>query len=201
MKKFLFSGKLHLLSRLLLLVSAPLLLAGFIFPLWKISLWAPQYPEGLSLSIWINKFTGDVQTVNILNHYVGMAKISEESFPELLLFPKIFIALAIFAILTAIIGRKWISTLFAAGIISFALWALVDFYNWEYRFGHELNPDAAIKMEDMVYQPPLLGEKTFLNISASSWPDLAGYAFTIAVLISIGVVIIEGRTKEKGLLS
>jgi copper chaperone NosL len=189
-------GKMSGLSRALLAVAGLLMLVGFQFPLWKISLWAPQYPEGLSLSIWINKFSGDVQTVNILNHYIGMAPIEEGSFPELQMFPKYFMALCALGLVVAAIGRRFGAWIYALVNVAFASWALYDFWSWEYKFGHDLNPDAAIKMEDMVYQPPLIGEKLFLNISASSWPDIAGIAFAVAVLLSLAVLVIELRRKN-----
>lgn len=194
--KNLFVGKISLLSRALVIIASLLLLLTYFFPMWRISLWAPQYPEGLSLFIWADKLSGDVQTVNILNHYIGMAHIEDASFPELQFFPKIFTGLFIMGLLVAAIGRKWGTTLFAISNLSFASWAMVDFYNWEYQFGHNLNPDAAIKMEDMVYQPPLIGEKLFLNITASSWPDIAGFAFSATVAIAIAVLVLELLRKE-----
>ncbi len=176
-------------SRVMITVASLLFLITFIAPLWEISLSAPQYPEGLSMQIWASKFTGDVSTINILNHYIGMAPITADKFPEFQIFPKVFGAFLVLGLLVAGIGRKALSALYALLVVCFSFMALYDFYQWEYNFGHNLNPDAAIKMDDMVYQPPLIGEKVFLNISASSWPDIGGIAFVLAiVLILIAVV-------------
>ncbi len=190
-----FIGKMGTLSRILFALASVLLLLTFIFPLWKIQLWAPQYPEGLSLQIWSSKFTGDVGTVNILNHYVGMAKIEEANFPELSFFPKLFGLLAVACLLVAIIGRKSLARLCSIGLLLFSFWSMYDFYAWEYKFGHDLNPDAAIKMDDMIYQPPLIGEKDFLNITAASWPDFGGYSFMVAIIICLSTTFLDRKTK------
>jgi copper chaperone NosL len=184
------------LNRILVLLASVLLVTTYIFPLWEISLWAPQYPEGLSMQIWSSKFTGDVQTINILNHYIGMQAIQESSFPELQYFKIIFGILIGLGLITAFLNKRFMVYLWTVSMLSFAFWGLYDFWKWEYEFGHNLNPDAAIKMDDMVYQPPLLGTKDFLNIQASSWPELAGMAFTLAVVLSLVVsvlCIIEGK--------
>ena len=54
--------------------------------------------------------------------------------------------------------------------VLFAIAGLVDFYLWGYDYGHNLSDDAAIKVPGMTYQPPLIGTKQLLNITASSWP-------------------------------
>lgn len=177
-------------------ISALLLGFTFFFPLWEISLSAPQYPEGLALQIWSSKLTGDITTINILNHYIGMAKISEENFPELKFFPYLFGALMGLGLLVAILKKKFLQNLWVLGLLAFASWAFYDFWEWEYRFGHDLNPDAAIKMEDMVYQPPLFGYKTFLNIEAASFPKIAGYAFTLSVLIAVAALVFNFAKKK-----
>jgi copper chaperone NosL len=178
------------LNRIGILLASVLLVTTYIFPLWSISLWAPQYPEGLSMQIWSSKFTGDVQTINILNHYIGMHAIQESSFPELQYFKIVFGILIGLGLLTAFFYKRVMVYIWTTSMIAFALWGLYDFWKWEFDFGHNLNPAAAIKMEDMVYQPPLIGTKEFLNIQATAWPELAGYGFTLAVLLSIAATVV-----------
>jgi copper chaperone NosL len=81
--------------------------------------------------------------------------------------------------------------------VGFAFFSLYDFWKWEYEFGHNLSPDAPIKMEDMVYQPPLIGSKDFLNIQASSWPEIAGLAFAVSVFLAVVVFIISIKSTRK----
>lgn len=180
----------HKLTRILVLIASVLLVLTFFFPLWRISIWAPQYPEGLSMQIWSHKFTGDVQTINILNHYIGMQAIEESSFPELQYFKIIFGILIGFGLLTTLINKRFVVYMWTLSMLGFAFWGLYDFWKWEYEFGHNLNPDAAIKMDDMVYQPPLIGTKQFLNIDATSLPEFAGYAFALSVFLAVAASVV-----------
>src|SRR5688572_31224379 len=74
-------------SRLVIAFAALLLLALYVTPLWRIDLHAPQYPEGLGLRIWVNQIAGaepnDLNSINGLNHYIGMHPIEPDDFPEL----------------------------------------------------------------------------------------------------------------------
>jgi copper chaperone NosL len=154
-------------------------------PLWFIELFAPQYPEGLGMQIWSNRITGDVDNINILNHYIGMKHIIPNEIPELRILPTIFLVIVISGLLTALFNSKilmriWVAFFLVSGGIAFG-----DFYMWEYNYGHDLNPDAPIKVPGMHYQPPLIGSKTLLNISAYSYPDIAGVCVFIAIALAI----------------
>jgi len=47
--------------------------------------------------------------------------------------------------------------------VLFGIIAMVDFWRWEYDYGHDLDPNAAIIVPGMAYQPPLIGFKQLLN--------------------------------------
>src|SRR5688572_2954165 len=70
------------ISRLLILIAALSMISAYYVPLWQILMWAPQYPEGLQMQIWINNLTGDVKIISALNHYIGMKHIEVSMFPE-----------------------------------------------------------------------------------------------------------------------
>ena len=63
---------------------------------------------------------------------------------------------------------------------------MYEFWKWSYDYGHNLAPDAPIKVPGMAYQPPLIGHKQLLNFTATSWPDLgailAGLAFLVGAV-------------------
>ncbi|MCC6274938.1 MAG: hypothetical protein IT569_03705 [Leptospiraceae bacterium] len=180
------------LNRHLILVVVVLLAGVYFVPMWYISLAAPQYPEGLSMNIWINKVRGgtpyDLQNINLLNHYIGMAEIVESSIPELLLMPYILAYMIFGAIVTYIFPRYF---MYLLGIVNFVLVAtagLYDFWRWEYNYGHNLKPDAAIVVPGMTYQPPLLFCKELLNITACSLPHIGAILLFAALGILIFVV-------------
>jgi copper chaperone NosL len=181
-------------SRVLIILAALLIAAVFIFPLWQFEIWAPQYPEGLFMQVWISKITGDVRNINVLNHYVGMKPILAEGLPELKLFPWIFGSFALSGLLVAAVNWRRVFFAWALALFVFASAALFDFYQWEYKFGTELSEDAPIKMEE-TYQPPLIGMKTMMNIEAWSLPAAGGYALTGALALVFGTCWIERRKK------
>ena len=76
-------NKMRNTSRILIALASLVLIATYFFPVWFIFLIAPQYPEGLTMNIWLNKLSGQVEIINGLNHYIGMKHISVEMFREL----------------------------------------------------------------------------------------------------------------------
>lgn len=190
-------GKMSKNSKLMLLMSAVSLCLVFFFPIWSIDLWAPQYPEGLGLKIWLTKITGDLNNINILNHYIGMQKIEPESIPELKIFVYLFGVLVGLALIVAALGKRVLLHSFTALFMLFSLGALYDFYLWEYKYGHELDPNAAIIMEGESYQPPLIGTKTLMNIEAASWPDVGGYGHIIALSLATVASALELRSARR----
>ena len=167
--------KLSALSRILIAIASLALVATFFTPVWRIDLFAPQYPEGLTMKIWLSKLTGDVDIINGLNHYIGMKKISAEMFPEfgyLVYIVAFFILLGLIAAITG--NRKILAAYLILSVIGGAL-AIYDFWKWGYDYGHNLNPEAPIKVPGMGYQPPLIGHKRLLNFDAYSLPDAGGW--------------------------
>lgn len=183
--------KISLLSRVLLLIVTGLFLGSLYFPMWQIDLDAPQYPEGLNLKLYANKIGGDVEIINGLNHYIGMATLHTENFIEFKILPYIIGFFGLMALVMAIIAnRKGVFALFI-GLVLFTILAGVDFYRWNYEYGHNLDPNAAIKVPGMAYQPPLIGYKQLLNFGAYSVPDIGGW-----MLIGSGLLIFIVLTLE-----
>ncbi|MFQ5606749.1 MAG: hypothetical protein ACE5GA_02295 [Candidatus Zixiibacteriota bacterium] len=177
-------GRLNVRRRVVLTGASLALLSGFIFPLWRVSLEAPQYPEGLGMYIWINTITGqqkhDLQKINGLNHYIGMKEIIPESIPELTYMPLFLVGLVFVGIAAGVSGYRKLAIAWLALFTVLILAGLVDFYIWEYNYGHNLNPRAAIKIPNMTYQPPLLGSKKLLNFTAVSLPAIGGILMALS---------------------
>jgi copper chaperone NosL len=174
------------LPKYLMILAALLLIFLFFFPIWKITLIAPQYPGGISMYIWINRITGDtpgtLQNINILNHYVGMKFIVPGSIPELQYFPFVIAGMGVLAIVFAIMKKRWLFLAWAVLFIVLATLGVYDFYMWEYDYGHNLSPTAPIKVPGMVYQPPLFGTKMLLNFKASSYPYWGSLFFGLSII-------------------
>jgi copper chaperone NosL len=186
-------NKLSNISRLLLLVSAIGLVLVLFTPIWRIELDAPQYPEGLSLTIHAKGLQGNVDIINGLNHYIGMKTLHNDDFFEFTILPYCIVFFAVAFLLVAIINkRNWLNVLFGLFVL-FGIVAMIDFWQWEYNYGHNLNPAAAIVVPGMAYQPPLIGFKQLLNFGAYSIPDTGGWIFIGVGVLSLVCVIIEWR--------
>lgn len=181
-----------------LLVACGLALIVVLFvPLWKIELMAPQYPEGLELLIYPHKLAGNVDIINGLNHYIGMKTLHTEDFIEFTLLPYIISVMAALFFLVAFLAkRKLLNALFVLFVV-FGVLAMYDFWRWEYNYGHNLNPDAAIIVPGMAYQPPLIGFKQLLNFGAYSIPDIGGLLFIAVGALLLVLVIAEWRYVKK----
>ena len=191
------NNKIATISRILLFICGLGLLAVLITPMWRIDLVAPQYPEGLRLLIYANKLAGNVDIINGLNHYIGMKTLHTDDFPEFKILPVIIVVFSVCFIIAGIAGkRKWMNILFASFVV-FGIVAMIDFWRWEYDYGHNLNPDAAIIVPGMAYQPPLIGFKQLLNFGAYSIPDIGGWIFVGAGAILLSLVIYEWRREKK----
>ena len=191
-------------SKLLMIVGSLLLLGLFAFPLWNITLEAPQYPIPLGMDIHINKFSDtnefDIKNINLMNHYVGM-KYIPETIPEFKIFPLVIGIMVALGVIIGIIGRYklflvWFIIMSILGIVG-----MYDFYLWEYDYGHNLDPKAIMKFTNpdgsiMGFQPPLFGSKDILNFKAHSYPRMGAYLMFVGMMLTITAFFI-GKKEVK----
>ena len=191
------TNKMTALMKVVTVICSLLMLAVLFIPIWKIELSAPQYPEGLVLKVWADKLAGNVDVINGLNHYIGMRHLHTEDFIEFTILPYIVIGFALHGLLVLFLNRKKIFNSWFYLFIIICVVSMVDFYRWEYNYGHELNPDAPIKVPGMAYQPPLIGYKKLLNFGAYSIPDVGGLLFvTIGVILLVTWIITLRQNKK-----
>ena len=183
------------ITKPLLILAAILLGISIFVPLWQIFLDAPQYPEGLKLVMYPNKLAGDVEIINGLNHYIGMKTLHTDDFVEFKVLPYIIGFFSVLFLATAFVGRKKMLYVSMILFVLFGILAMYDFWRWEYQYGHDLDPKAAIQVPGMAYQPPLIGFKQLLNFGAYSIPALGGWLFIGAGLAVLAACIIEWKNK------
>lgn len=187
------------LSRVLLFVCGILLVVVLFVPMWRIELDAPQYPEGLMMQIYPNKLGGNVDIINGLNHYIGMKTLHEHDFAEFKILPGIIVFFSIACLAVAFLRRRQFLEWLLGIFVCFGIIAMADFWRWEYQYGHDLNPDAAIRIPGMAYQPPLIGFKQLLNFGAYSIPDIGGWIFIAVGTCLLALVIYERKRKNKSM--
>lgn len=189
--------KLSVLSRSTLTIASVLVVLTYFMPLWEIKLWAPQYPEGLSIKIWHNNVSGDVDVINGLNHYIGMRHIKAEMFPEFHVLKYIIAAFMLWGFFVAWKGTwRWL-LVYCISIVIGGVIALADFYRWGYDYGHNLDPTAPIQVPGMAYQPPVLGYKELLNFMALSIPASGGWLIVGVGVIAFAILITEWMKHRK----
>lgn len=185
-------------SKALMVIASLLLFLLFVLPLWKISLYAPQYPDGLKMYLNIDGIsdggTGDIANINIMNHYVGMKEIHEDDFKEFTYIPHIVIGLTIIGLLVALIKKRSLIVVWLILIAVLGILGLYDFYLWEYDYGHNLDPRAPIKIPGAAYQPPLFGSKKILNFTANSYPQTGAFVIVISMALAVFAWVI-GKKK------
>ncbi|MCU0647897.1 MAG: hypothetical protein MUF00_07870 [Gemmatimonadaceae bacterium] len=183
-------------SRLLVALGALLLLPMYWLPLWRVSLTAPQYPEGIGMQIRLHTVTGikenDLANINGLNHYIGMQTIEPDAIPELRFMPYLVGAFLVGGLLAAWIGRRWSLRAWTGLLLVTCIAGLADFWKWEYDYGHNLDlENAPIKIPGMAYQPPLIGTKQLLNFYATSLPDWGGILLMLALTLGVVAVFLD----------
>lgn len=189
--------KISIVSKVLLLIVSVLFVGSIFVPMWQIELNAPQYPEGLVLKLHANKIGGDVEIINGLNHYIGMATLHTENFIEFKILPYVFAGFGLISLLLIFIAKRKAVLVFFITYVVFIALAGIDFYRWNYEYGHNLDPNAAIRVPGMAYQPPLIGYKQLLNFGAYSIPDTGGWMLTAAGLLLFAIIFKEYELFKK----
>lgn len=185
------------ITRILALLGGIGMFIMIFVPIWRIELTAPQYPEGLEMTIYSNKVGGQVDIINGLNHYIGMREIHEDDFVEFKVLPYILGALGLLGIIAAAVNKKWLFYTWTILFLLFGILSMVDFYLWLYDYGHNLDPHAAIQVPGMTYQPPLIGFKQLLNFGAYSIPAIGGWIMIATGVIISGLSIYEFKFNRK----
>jgi copper chaperone NosL len=187
-------------SRLLLALAALLLIPVFKLPLWSIRIVAPQYNDGLGMFIGLRDIWGhrehDIQNINILNHYIGMKPIVPAEVDVLQLMPLVVAFLIGLAVVAALVNRWWMTGAWLVLFTVLGTAGMYEFYSWNYDYGHNLSPDAPIKVPGMTYVPPIIGTKTLLTIHASSWPSWGTFFVVLAFGAAAAALVLELRSRR-----
>jgi copper chaperone NosL len=138
----------------------------------------------------------DLQSINGLNHYIGMKEIIPDSIPELKIMPYIIVFMIIFGLFNAYMKNRKLVYIWLILFVVLGAVGLYDFYMWAYDYGHNLNPNAPIKVPGMTYQPPIIGSKQLLNISAVSLPSVAAIIIFISIFLNIAALYIDSKRKK-----
>ena len=207
MKRFLtqetkfFETPIDLRSRILILLAALLLVPTFFLPLWNMTLYSNQFPDGLVLNIYSSKLEGgqtpnrdDLKEINSLNHYIGMRALKEDDFTEFKWIPFVIGGAMLLAFRVIVLGKM--SKLVDLFVLfsyfgGFSLWS---FYHKLYLYGHELDTTAAVKVPP--FTPPMIGHHTLANFEVYSYPDIGSYFMGAVPLLLLAAIWLSKRSAE-----
>jgi hypothetical protein len=182
--------------RLLLVAAAALLGVTLLLPLWNLTMFAPQYGDGLRMDIYAHTLQGgrngqDIKEINLLNHYIGMHDLANEDFTEFKWMPFALGALALLMLRAAVHGSM--ASLVDAFVLfmyfgAFSLWS---FAYKMYTYGHTLAPGAPVKVPP--FTPPIFGYQQIANFEVYSYPRAGTYVMLAAGAALITALILAWR--------
>lgn len=189
------SKRLNTLSRVLVLAASVLIALSVLFPLWHIHLQAPQYPEGLDLWIFGHELAAgsegqDLEEINVLNHYIGMASIREADFVEMTVIPFALGFFVLFGLRAVVFGVMRNLVDYAVLFLYFALFSIANFAYRLYSYGHNLDPTAPINPEP--FTPALIGTKQIANMTQTSLPDVGSFLL-VGAFLALALAIFWSR--------
>jgi len=197
-----FEHPISLTARVVMVTACLVVIWAFFAPLWTMSFTSNQYPDPLRLSIHIDHLEGqkthdrdDLREINSLNHYIGMRPLLESEFPEFRWLP---FAIGFFILIIA-------RALFFGSlrdlidiVVVYAYFGLFSFWNFGqrlYEYGHNLNPEAPIKVAP--FTPPLYGRVKIANFWIESYPGGASYALGMfGLLLVVALIIALGHARR-----
>lgn len=188
-------------SRVLVFVAALALIPTFVVPLWHMTFWAQQYPEGLNLYVYSHDLVGgnkgnDLTEINVLNHYIGMAELEPSDFNELKWIPLVIGLIGVLTLRAATIGS--VRSVVDVIVISlyfggFSIWTF--WYKMQY-YGANLDPRASVQVEP--FMPPIFGYKQVGQFDVWSYPAFGTYLFLVFGLLLIAGVFLSWRQPALG---
>lgn len=194
-----FDLSLSATSRVVALCGVLLLIPAFLVPLWTMTLYSNQFPDGLNLYIYASSLQGghpqdrdDLKEINTLNHYIGMHSLAESDFTEFKWIPLMLGVFFILGLRTIVIGKM--SNLVDTAVLFgwFGIFSLWSFYSKLWLYGHNLDPTAAVKVPP--FMPPLVGMKQLANFTVYSYPGAGSY-FLLGFLILLGLAVLLSRKR------
>jgi len=186
----------------LLILAALLLSLAYVAPLWKLTMLAPQHPDGLRLSVYSYKLAGgnggqDTREANRLLHSLGLRDLAEAEFTEFQWIPFVVGAVGLLLLRCAVLGN--LSTIVDL-LVLFAYFGLFSLWSFGYKlheYGRSLAASAAPNVPP--FAPPILGHKSAGDFQVFSFPGPGSYALLAAFLLVAAAAWLARREAREGL--
>jgi len=190
--------RMAVLRTVLFLSAVALWWFAYTQPFWRVTVRAPQYPQGLQVIVYLHRIEGDVREINLLNHYIGMGHVDraaelERQYAWVGLLVLSFLGLAGLGPFRPV---RWLAL---AGAWVFPVVFLGDLYYWLYQYGHRLDPHAPIRIRP--FTPPLLGTGRIAQFQAVASLEV-GFWVVLAAALSVTIgSMLRGQARPSRVLA
>ncbi|MCP5025477.1 MAG: cytochrome C [Actinomycetia bacterium] len=170
-------------AKALFTTAAMVLAVSILFPYWRLKLVAPQFPNGLRVTAYVNRLEGDVQELEGLNHYVGLPSFDDGAVLERSVSIVGILVLAGLLLAGLLIHTRKVVLLVLPALV-FPLFFLADLQYWLWNYGHSLDPRAPLSGAVGEFTPPIFGPGKIAQFETMATP---GVGFILSV-VAAGVV-------------
>jgi len=168
-------------------------------PVWKVSLEAPQYPkasfpDGIPVFFHLTDFSGKVNEMNTINHYIGMDPMEAGAVFLRKLVPFVYLGFILMLVVFLFYnGPFW----WALGIIPALMpWYYLFFYSkWLYWFGHNLHEFGQFEVKP--FMPTVFGDGKVAQFTTHSYPTVGFYALLVYFLLLVLAVLIRRKALKE----
>lgn len=174
----------YTLPTALLSIARILLLISIFLPYWHMELDAPQYPDGLFVTAYVNHLEGDVKEIDGLNHYIGMRPLHEAAQLERTTSVWIIVAMVLLVEGAIFVHSRW-AVVLALPAILFPLGFVLDLAFWLRHHGQNLDPAAPLSSAVKPFTPTVFGEGgigqfyTYATAGSGLWLAVACSVLTV----------------------
>jgi len=175
----------YMVPTILFAVAAILLIISVFLPYWEMDLIAPQYPNGLHITAYVNRLTGDIFEIDGLNHYIGMRPLAEAAQFEKSVSVIGIVSLSMLILAAIFVHTKWVVLLVLPAIFMPIIF-LLDLQWWLAKFGTELDPAAPLSSAIDPFVPSVLGKGVIAQFESIASPGIGLY---LAILASILIIV------------
>ncbi len=160
--------------------AAAALAASTALPYWQAKLFAPQYRQGLTATMYAWRLTGDVQEIDELNHYIGMRRLEDlAAFERLAAVPAVLL-LAAFCAFAFWRRDRRLEGWAALAACAFPLCFFADMAFWMRWSATHLDPTAPLKFGPFFVPPIGIGKVA--QFRSEMWPRGGFYLAVAAAL-------------------
>ncbi len=182
----------------LLMAAAVLLLISLLLPYWILNLKAPQFPDGLRITAYVNRLEGDVGELEGLNHYVGLGSFEDAAVFERSIAIVAIVGLAALLLAGLVIHSRWL-LVFTLPALLFPVVFLIDLQYWLYDFGHNLDELAPLAAAVGEFTPPIFGPAEIAQFNTLALPG-PGLLLALAASGMIAYALVLHRRAYKPLI-